>query len=86
MEWPNPQPGHHLNPSNFRGHKLKCAWPFGLVKARQMRPAIQNTSSKYRSNNRLINFVPFIGKQYRHAQRKQHTHQQGAEYPFGKNH
>jgi len=80
MEWPRPQPGHHLNPSIFKGHKLKCDWLVGLVNARQVSAAIQKASSKYLSNSFLINFIGFGGKQYCHAKRKQHPNQQSAKY------
>ncbi len=47
IECPSPQPGHQLKPISFKGHKVKCVWLAGLVKARQVSPATQNASSKY---------------------------------------
>jgi hypothetical protein len=57
MECPSPQPGHQVSPRAFNGHKEKCNWPDGLIKARQAKPQTQNASSKYLSKNVLINFI-----------------------------
>src|SRR6185503_257203 len=84
MECPRPQPGHHLKPSSFKGHNVKWDWLVGFASARQMSPATQNASSKYSSNNFLINFIGFCGQQHSYPKRKQYTYQQCAEYPARK--
>ncbi len=71
MACPMPQPGHQLKPSNFNGHSVKCDWLFGSASASETSAAVQKASSKYLKNKILINFVRFVGKQYRYAQGKQ---------------
>lgn len=57
MECPKPQPGHHLIPISFNGHKVKCDSATGLVKARHNIAAIQKMSSKYFEKSFLINLI-----------------------------
>jgi len=57
MECPKPQPGHHVIPISFKGHKVKCDPATGLVKARHNIAAIQKMSSKYFEKSFLINLI-----------------------------
>jgi hypothetical protein len=57
IECPKPQPGHHVIPISFSGHRPYCPGVDGSEIANAINADIQKASSKYFLKTFLINFI-----------------------------